>query len=337
VGKRKYEDWRPGERIQALVADCAAIANNYAGQGYDLSVRQLYYRLVAAGKVPNTQQSYKVVVNTIDRARMAGLMDWYHIVDRTRHLGGNTHWDSPAEIVRSSALGYHIDLWEGQERRVEVWVEKQALEGVIGRVAREEDIDYFACRGYSSTSAMWLSAQRFLRYFRNGQSVTVLHFGDHDPSGIDMSRDIEDRLRHFIKVDWARAYEHRFRDDPLYVDAETVFAELDRHLGQDGSLTIKRVALNMDQIQAYDPPPNPAKTTDSRYASYQSLYGVESWELDALPPDVLAQLVRDEVEEIRDPDAYAERQRVLEREREVLTAVHERWDDVRDFLGYEAE
>jgi hypothetical protein len=332
--KIQYEDWRPTKKGLALAQECVAIANRYAMDGYDLSVRQLYYQLVAADRIPNTIQSYKTVTWMVDKARMSGLMDWFRIVDRTRHLGGNGHWNTPDELITSSADSFRIDLWEDQPRRVEIWVEKQALEGVIGRVAQQLDVNYFACRGYSSTSAMWLAARRFLRYYQAGQAVTILHFGDHDPSGIDMSRDIEDRLRNFIKVDWSRAHPSLFREDPLYIDKHEVFAALDAYLGEEDSLKIHRVALNMDQIRQYSPPPNPAKTTDSRYASYQEIHGDESWELDALPPQVLADIARDHIDAIRDDDLYEGRRERMEEERRVLTAVGERWNEVKDYLGF---
>jgi hypothetical protein len=334
VPKIQYETWNPQGKSRTLVSHILAIADRFARQGYDLSVRQLYYQLVAADLIPNTLQWYKTVTVLVDRARMAGLMDWWRIEDRTRHLGGNGHWDNPDDIITSSADAYAIDLWEGQPRRVEIWVEKQALEGVIGRAAGQDDVNYFACRGYSSTSAMWRAAQRFLGYFRAGQAVTILHFGDHDPSGIDMTRDIEDRLRHFLSVDWAR--EHPELDlDPLVADKWEVFAELDQHLGTHlDALEIRRVALNMDQIRQYGPPPNPAKPTDSRYAAYRSQYGDESWELDALDPSVLAGIVASHINGIRDDSAYQERQERQEREREVLTAVGRRWDEVKEYLGF---
>jgi hypothetical protein len=333
VPKLKYEDWRATKKGMELVQHCIRIADEYARQGYDLSVRQLYYQLVARDLIANNTRTYKTVTWMVDKARMNGLMDWYRIVDRTRHLGGNPHWENgPDEVIESSAGAYAIDLWEGQPRRVEIWVEKQALEGVIGRVAGEMDVSYFACRGYSSTSAMWLAARRFLRYYEDGQAVTILHFGDHDPSGIDMTRDIEARLRNFIKTDWARRAPHHYSQEPWYVEAEEVFARLDAYLGQGDSLEIRRVALNMDQITQYQPPPNPAKVTDSRYQAYEDAYGDESWELDALDPSTLAQIARDHVLGIRDDDLYNERVTLQEEERGILTEVSTRWDEVKQFL-----
>lgn len=333
--KIKYEEWRPQGKSADLLRDCVSIAERYARQGYDLTVRQLYYQLVAADRVSNTMKSYRAVSWLLDRARMNGSMDWNYIIDRTRSVYSNGHWTDPDDVITSSADAWAIDLWSDQPRRVEVWVEKQALEGVIGREARNLDVSYFACRGYSSTSAMWQAAQRFLRHFRAGQSVTILHFGDHDPSGIDMTRDIEDRLRAFLTVDWARLNPSRFEKEALYVSPAEVFAELRDYLEGDGeALEIRRVALNMDQIQQYQPPPNPAKITDSRFATYQAAHGDDSWELDALDPTILGRIVRQHVDGIRDDDLFEERVAHQEREREVLTAVATRWSEVKDFLGF---
>jgi hypothetical protein len=329
--KIKYEEWNPREATLQLGLECVSIANRYQQQGYDLTVRQLYYQLVAAGRIPNTVQSYKTITVIIDRLRMSGRMDWFQIVDRTRGLAGNSHWDSPAQIVEASASSYRIDHWVGQPRRVEIWVEKEALAGVIGRVGRQQDIDYFSCRGYASTSSMWLAARRFLRYWNAGQTVTILHLGDHDPSGLDMTRDIQERLEKFLSVDWVRANRYRFEDDPLYVQYADVVRDLETCVG-DRPLEIKRIALNMDQVEAYQPPPNPAKTTDSRYAAYQAEHGVESWELDALNPAILDQLITDEIDAIVDPVAREERRAEEAQERDILTQLTNRWDEVREFL-----
>jgi hypothetical protein len=328
---RQYEQWSPEAKTLALARDCVAIARRYQEQGYDLSVRQLYYQLVAADRVPNTMQSYQRVVNVVDRARMAGMMNWYMIVDRTRHLKGNAHWDSPDQIVNAAARGYAVDKWQDQPRRVEVWVEKEALSGVIGRVANDEDVSWFACRGYSSSSAMWRAAQRFLTYWESGQAVTILHLGDHDPSGIDMTRDIEDRLKLFLSVDWVRDHQHRFATEALYTQYKEVVEDLYGRVEQP-PLEVRRIALNMDQVEQYQPPPNFAKVTDSRYATYREEHGESSWELDALEPSVLADLIRDHVDELRDDRLYNARKAEEAREQALLSRLTGRWSEVSAFL-----
>jgi len=158
-------------------------------------------------------------------------------------------------------------MWANQERRCEVWIEKEALAGVIEGVCRELDCPYFACRGYVSQSEQWRAGVRF----RGDQPTVIIHLGDHDPSGIDMTRDNADRLAMFAGA-------HKTE--------------------------VRRIALNADQVEQYEPPPNPAKETDSRFQEYERLYGDQSWELDALEPATIADLIRSEVESIRDPDLW---------------------------------
>lgn len=313
--KIQYESWNPGRVALGEIERADAVCAAYAAQGYDLTLRQLYYVFVSRGWIPNSQASYKRLGSIINQARLAGLLDWNYIVDRTRNLAGVSHWRDPNSIIDASASSFRLDKWADQPRRVEIWVEKEALAGVIGRVATETDVDYFSCRGYVSQSEQWAAGQRLGRYLRAGQPVTVLHLGDHDPSGIDMSRDITDRLTTFVAEDHAR------RDQR---------GRMPWHTAEDGLpwLEVRRIALNMDQIEEYQPPPNPAKLSDSRAASYVSTYGDDSWELDALPPEVLDALIREHIDGIRDNDLYDELEAEERRHRELLSQAADRWDEV---------
>ncbi|MHB8108256.1 MAG: hypothetical protein ACYDH4_12670, partial [Candidatus Cryosericum sp.] len=243
-------------------------------------------------------QSYKSLGDVVNDGRLAGLIDWDCIEDRTRNLQSGAHWASPRSIVRACASQYAVDMWAGQDNYVEVWVEKDALIGVLEGVCRELDVSYFACRGYTSQSEMWGAAQRLIEQEERGKETTIIHLGDHDPSGIDMSRDIQDRLAMF-----------------------------------GSSATIERIALTIDQVHEYDPPPNPAKTTDARYQSYANLYGNESWELDALEPRVIVDLIRCAVEYRINGDRWQE---ALDRQatgRKQLSQVSEGWDNVVTYLS----
>lgn len=296
--KIAYRDWKPNARSAELVTTAEQICRSYAAQGYNLTLRQLYYQFVARDIIPNTMQSYKALGETVGNARLAGLLDWNYLVDRTRNLDAVAHWDSPSDIIDVAARGYTIDHWTDQPTRVEVWVEKEAMAEIVGRAAHGWDCAYFCCRGYVSLSEMWSAAQRLQSYMISGQDVVILHLGDHDPSGIDMTRDIRDRLTEF----------GGYR-------AATM-------------LDVRRIALNMDQIEQYEPPPNPAKLTDSRANGYVELYGYDSWELDALEPQVLDQLIRDAVTGIVDQEDYDARDARQEAERDQLTAVSEQWAEV---------
>jgi hypothetical protein len=203
-------------------------------------------------------------------------------------------WDSPADMVDTCAKQFDVDWWERQKVRPEVWVEKDALIGVIEVACRQWHCPYVSCRGYTSDSMIWSSARRLRHVIQGKQKPLVIHLGDHDPSGIDMSRDIKERLE--------------------------LFAE--------GRVEVKRIALNMDQIEQYNPPPNPAKTTDSRYESYSEEHGDESWELDALEPHVLTQLIDGTISEIIDEDEWKASEEERDEGRRKLAAIATDWDKI---------
>jgi hypothetical protein len=329
-----YEPWKPAAESWRLLAIADEICRDYAARGYSLTLRQLYYRFVSQGEIPNTQRSYKNLGNVINRGRMAGILDWNHIVDRTRNLRGNSHWGTPDDIVRSAANSFALDKWVDQLVRVEVWVEKEALADVVEQVANRHDVDWFACRGYVSQSELWAAARRHLRYIQNGQRVVVVHLGDHDPSGIDMTRDVTDRLHQFVDRDWLDDHIEEIEGEDGRAKVRDIRDHIRGWLNTDHApITVNRIALNMPQIEQYDPPPNPAKITDSRAKDYIERFGPESWELDALDPSVLDALIESAILEVQDPDLYFEQQQDEEEKRQVLLAASSRWSEVRDFLN----
>ena len=272
------------------------VIQEYQAQGYELTLRQAYYQLVARGYIPNNERSYKNIGNLINDGRLAGLIDWYAITDRTRNLRGNSHWDTPAEVIESAKYSYRLDKWEGQPNYVEVWVEKDALVDVVGQACRPLDVPFFSCRGYTSQSEMWAAAQRFIRRDDREQRI-IIHLGDHDPSGIDMTRDIQERLEMF---------------------------------GAD--VMVKRVALTMEQIDFYTPPPNPAKLTDSRCWGYIQKFGNESWELDALEPKVITDLITEQVTMYRDDTLYQQICDQERREKRELQLLCDNYSEAVSFL-----
>lgn len=334
--KIAYETWKPTAESWRLIDIAERICEDYAAQGYDLTLRQLYYRFVAAGEIPNNQRSYKNLGAVVNKARLAGLIDWNHIVDRTRNLRSLSHWSNPNDIIRSAAHSFAVDKWADQDVRVEVWVEKEALAGVVQRVADRHDCAWFSCRGYVSQSELWGAARRHLNYIANGQRVVVVHLGDHDPSGIDMTRDITDRLHAFVDRDWVNDH----GDDIPVNDMQGTIAVRDirdhmrERLDTDHQpITVNRIALNMAQIEQYNPPPNPAKLTDSRAKEYLERFGDESWELDALDPSVLDALIDAAITDLVDPDRFHVQQIDEEDQRQVLLDASRRWTEVRDFLA----
>lgn len=299
---------------------CAA----YAEEGYDLTLRQLYYQFVARDWLPNTERSYKRLGSIINDARLAGLLDWDYIVDRTRNLEKNPHWRTPRELIASAAKWYRKDRWAEQSTYVEVWIEKDALVGVLQSCCPDEDVPYFSCRGYTSQSELWDAGQRLTkRLLDHKQNVVVIHLGDHDPSGIDMTRDIMERVGLFIACDTARvAIDMGYDKTGARKFSEQMWSKF----------KVQRIALTMAQIEEHEPPPNPAKLTDSRSGDYVERYGYSSWELDALEPATLVGLIRDAVEEHRDPDLWERKTQEEEDERRIVNAASELWGEVDEWV-----
>ena len=274
-------------KARTTIEKANEIIDEYAEQGFTLTLRQLYYQFVSRGLLLNTERHYKQLGDVINNGRLAGLVDWDAIEDRTRNLRRLPSWRNPAELLKDAAGQFRLDKWADQPYRPEVWIEKDALVGVIEGVCDELQVPYFPCRGYCSQSEMWAAAQRL---GSDRREAVIFYLGDHDPSGIDMSRDIEDRLRTF-----------------------------------QASVRVERLALNIRQVRHYNPPPNPAKMTDTRASDYVRQFGHESWELDALEPAVIADLVRKAVTGLRDDDLW--RQRVDEEKSDGvrLRAYAKRW------------
>lgn len=247
-----------------------SILEEYREDGYVLTLRQLYYQLVSRDIIPNQQKEYAKLSLLLTKGRMAGVVDWEIIEDRVRkpHL---PYWvDGIEDAIKDTIRQYRLNRQEGQENYIEVWIEKDALSGVLRRITEKYHIRLMVNRGYSSTSAMYDAYKRF-RYEMvvNDKKGIILYLGDHDPSGLDMIRDIKDRLLEFgVNVE------------------------------------VNQIGLTQQQIKQYNPPPNPAKIKDPRAKWYIEEYGNTSWEVDALPPKILNTLVETNIKKIIDIETY---------------------------------
>lgn len=264
----KYREINFRESSLETIRQANRLIAEYRGRDFDLTLRQLYYRMVALGLLPeNTKAQYERLGNLLTDGREAGLVSWTSLEDRGRNLMGLGTQKGIGSALKGLRAGYKLDLWEDQPCRVEVWVEKQAMEQVIGQMANQLRVDYFATRGYNSATEMWNAAQRFGRYVERGQRPVVIHLADHDPAGIDMTRDCEERLTRYAGV----------------------------------PVVVRRILLNMDQVRALNPPPNFAKEGDSKTRGYVERFGSdECWEMDALDPQAIHDLIEAEVSRWRD-------------------------------------
>ena len=297
MSRIQYIKKKIGPDRLAIIDMANKILDEYSAQGFNMTVRQVYYKFVARDLFPddrtwrrlpngrwkadssgtkNAEPNYKWLGDILSDGRMCGLIDWGYIEDRTRNLEELPSWDTTGEMLNSAFNWHHRSRWENQPYRLEVWCEKEALIGIFASVCDKWDVPYFACRGYVSLSEAWRAAERLKGYVDNDQDPIILHFGDHDPSGVDMTRDIGARFEKF-----------------------------------GVSLDVQRMALNMDQVDKFKPPPNPTKLGDARAKKYIAKFGYQSWELDALEPSMLIGLVEQMIEQVRDRDLWEE---VIDRE-----------------------
>lgn len=275
--KEQFIDWKPTPESEDRLTTINGILVEYADEGIVLTLRQLYYQLVAKAIIPNQQREYKRLGDLLSKARLAGMVDWDAIEDRARRPVIWRAYDTIQECVQEAAENFALHRWHDQPNYVELWCEKDALSSVLRPICAELFNPLMVNRGYSSSSAMYEAAQRLKS--RRGtdeetgedRPVHILYLGDFDPSGEDMVRDIRDRFETFQVED----------------------------------VTVTKIALNPDQVRRWRLPPNPAKMTDSRAAGFVAEHGHQSYEVDAISPKDLQRLVRDAIRELMDEDRYS--------------------------------
>jgi hypothetical protein len=301
------------------------IIEEYKAGGYVLTLRQLYYQLVSRDIIPNKQAEYAKLSTLLKEGRMGGIVDWDAIEDRLRRPSTPPSWDSPQDIMESVINQYQKPRMKGQKRYVEVWVEKDALSGVLKRVTSKYHVPILVNRGYSSVSAMYDSYNRFIRAIKEGQSITIIYLGDYDPSGIDMIRDIKDRISEFLcsskpilekfkeLVDSEDADDNETANEyinPYYNQGLDTWECLDLAASDWAEQYVKdnfrvvAVALTRAQIDTYNPPPNPAKKSDPRAKDFIKKHGGQSWEVDALKPEILNKILEDSITSMIDVKLY---------------------------------
>jgi len=282
VAKIAYSSRSMHRSSQLLLNQMIKIIEDYEQRGYKLTVRQLYYQLVSRNVVSNDMSSYQRTSKVLQTGRMTGQVDWDTIVDRARVPRMRQQYPTMGSFVEAVKNSYRCLRWDDQEYYLEVLVEKEALAGILEPVTNKYHVLLLANKGYLSTSAMHDVAQRIGMHELDRQCI-ILYMGDHDPSGMDMVRDIRDRLREF------RCYAR-----------------------------VERIALTMDQVGQYDLPPNPAKRTDPRSRGYSNEYGGRSWELDALNPEILTGVLKEHILRYLDVRKYEKAIRLEQGEKDDL-------------------
>lgn len=321
--KKTGKGWNADKRT--VISQMIEICEDYLKKGYILSLRQLYYQMVKANYIPNIDIVYKKLSSVKGEAFYGGEIDWEAIEDRGRvpHQAG---FDSDIKgALKYAAKYYRLDRQIGQTNSVEVWTEKDAISSILKRITNRYGIRLCVNKGYTSDTAIYAAYVRFLESIANGQTITILYFGDHDPSGLDMVRDIRERLLFMFEngerldtemydriVDWARSDAgHDFYDSVEFEDEYFNLKDIEgnrcfnyRKAYFENQFKIIQIGLTMKQIKQYDLPPNPAKLTDPRAKSYIAKFGQVSWEVDALSPEIIEDIVNTNIQSNIDFDQY---------------------------------
>lgn len=260
-----------------LIKDIQEIVNHYLGLNIKLTLRQIYYRLVGNDVIPNAIEIYKRIGSVITDMRYNGLIDWDAMEDRARTIDMASEWDNARDLMNSAVASFRLPRWKDQDTHVELFSEKDAVFSVVQPLSRKYHVRLNINKGYNSASNMYELSKRLADKLVEGKPVVLLYLGDHDASGLDMIRDIKERVQEFLEGGHEYIYP-QFRIIP--------------------------VALTMAQIKKFKLPPNPAKVTDPRAKWYIKQHGSTSWELDALKPEIMQGIVDKAIVAEIDLDRY---------------------------------
>lgn len=236
----QYEPVRLSKTSRWHVEDAERIIREYAEKGYAITLRQLYWLLVRTRGFINSDKNYKRLVRLVSMGRRAGLIPW---------------------IEENETRTFDYD-YPGSTNQVELWASKD-----LGSITESS---YWAS-GYMTDCALWEESMRIRKILESGRNFVILHLGDHDPTGLDMTRHIRERLDLFVFGGGG----------PVDLAAK---------------LRIKRIGLNFEQIKEHHLPYAQIPKNDTRSAEYRKTYGNKRWELEALEPEALDSLICSEFE-----------------------------------------
>lgn len=288
MAKEKFTEENWNAEGEDIICRMESIVSDYMKRGYSLTLRQMYYQCVAKNWFANKQSNYNKLGDLLTKARLAGRIDWHAIVDRNRTTNDHRYFASDLECIEDASKWFRLNKWLTQPTHCEVVIEKAALEGVIARPCERLEVPYTASRGYASSTLLYDMAHRMReRSMVGGKQCHIFILSDLDPSGVDLARDIADRVRIMAGV-------------PVYCH---------------------RIALTPDQVEEYGCPPNPAKKTDGRYEKFRGVYGEESYELDALTPETIENLIESSVLMMRDETEWVKQVAIEQQMKERLANV----------------
>ena len=263
---------------------------------HPMTVRQLFYRLVSAGEIPNDRASYQLVSRLMTKARDDGRCEFDWIVDRSRPEYAPCVFADATEYARVMKRGYRKDYWKTQPWYVELWVEKDAIIGSIQDVTDDLGIVVRVGRGFLSTTKAHEIAEHFgsVRSSDLDKPINIFYLGDHDPSGRDIERDLKERIRGYMA----------------------------------SGFDLTRLAIHKADIRKFHLPPLKIKSSDSRSESFRKRHGEQCVELDALPPTELRRRIRDAVEHCIDSELWDRAVAVENAELSSIESFADQWSAV---------
>jgi len=283
---RGFAPWRPQGDAMALLNDVQAVLAAF--QAFlPLTLRQIFYRLVATTGFPKSERAYKHLGQILVRARRAGLVSWDAIRDDGFHRPGSLGWDDLDDVTRAftnTVEAFTLDRQRGQRRRVVVWCEAGGMVRQLQRVTREFSVPVYSSGGFDSVTVKHDQASEFAAM----KDVAVFHIGDHDPSGVHVFGSLDGDIRAFIDA-------------------------------MGGRVEFVRLAVTPDQIHQHNLPTSPPKATDRR------AFDGDTVQAEALPPDVLSELVRDAISSVLDTATF---NAVLEHERDAKRRLAAWWESL---------
>src|SRR3954447_1242914 len=267
-------------RTRSDVEELRAAIGRVVGANAPMTVRQVFYQLANLDAIEKSDREYRsVVVRLLTKMRIEGELPWGWITDGTRWMRKSTRYGSVEEALEATRQHYRRDYWRELDEYVEIWLEKDALAGVLFRVTDEWGVPLMVTRGFASLSYIHNAAETIERV---GKPTFIYYFGDYDPSGVEIDRNLERRLREFAPY---------------------------------SEIHFERVAVRREQIDEYDLPTRPTKRTANHG---RGLHEGESVEVDAIPPATLLSLVRSAIERHVDPARVAVLEAAEASERELL-------------------
>jgi hypothetical protein len=287
--ENKFIDWTPSEKSISKFNAIIQVLSDYQVQNLQLTLRQLYYQLVTKNIIPNIPNAYGALSRMLTNARMSGRIPWNLIVDRTRLMHKLPTFENPSDAVNRLAKSYRLNTQKGQKNHIEVWMEKDALAGVLFSITEKYDIPLVPDKGFGSATIKHEAYLRFKSALEQNQDILIFYVGDLDPSGWDMPQTLRRDFKTFLvpKVLTSQQFSDRFKLEVLALTRNQIL----------------NVYPNLFVAQT-------AKKTDARYPRYVAAFKNDlplrqqtnptakvddCWEVDAIPPKDLNKIVEDAI------------------------------------------